>query len=104
MTRRKAPAKKPLRVASAVEGDLRELAKRDAKLARSGLAASALALAREMDNSSNSATSRAMCARALLDTLDRLWALAPAEQEKDRLDDLSARRAARIAGGAKAKS
>ena len=86
-----------LSVVGGVERDLEELAVRDAGLARSGLAAAALALARELDNSKNSATSRAMCSRALVETLDRLWELAPEAEETDRLDDLSSRRASRIA-------
>jgi hypothetical protein len=82
-------------VVKSVEADLRDLAKRDKQLAKSGLAASALALAGEMDDPGNSATSKAMCARALAETFDRLRALAPAAQEKDRIDELSARRSAR---------
>jgi hypothetical protein len=64
----------------------------------SALAATALALARELDRSGNSATSKSMCARALLDCLDRLRALAAEEPVADRLDDLAARRSARKAG------
>ena len=94
-------AKPKLTVLAAVEGDLKLLAKRDPALAKSALAASALALARLLDDGSNSATSRAMCARALTETLDRLFERAPDEQEADKLDDLSARRAARLAGGSK---
>lgn len=76
--------------------DLADLARKDARLAASGLAASAMALAREMDSSENSATSKSMCAGRLLDTLDRLRELAPREREKDALDDLAARRAKRV--------
>lgn len=96
------PVRKALTVVGAVEQDLRELARRDKTLATSGLAASALALAREIDKPKNSATSKSMCARALLDTLGRLRELAPVEQEADSLDDLTARRIARVAGGAAA--
>ena len=84
-------------VAKAVEADLRLLAKRDAKLARSGLAASALMLARRQDDEGNSATSVALCARAMREAMDRLWELAPADEEADRVDDLAARRARRRA-------
>lgn len=66
------------------------------ELANSALAASALALAREMD-SPNSATSKSMCAKALLETMDRLRSLAPVEEEADDLDELSRARRARIA-------
>lgn len=85
-------------VHAAVERDLMALPD---DLANSALGASALALAREMD-SQNSATSKSMCAKALLETMDRLRSLAPEREEKDQVDDLSARRAARIAGGAAA--
>jgi hypothetical protein len=87
------------KVATAVRAELKELEKREPALAQSGLAATALALARDLDNPRNSATSRSMCARALLDTLNRLYELAPEAEEKTDLDDLSARRATRIAGG-----
>jgi hypothetical protein len=61
------------------------------------LAASALALARELDDQGNSATSKAACVRSLLETLDRLGGLCPA---RDALEELVARRAARRAGNA----
>ncbi len=92
--------KRALRAVAAVEENLKLLARRDPQLARSPLAASLLALARELDAPGNSATSRAMCAKAYSDTFEQLWALAPEDEEADRLDDLSARRAARLAGGA----
>lgn len=82
-------------VAGAVRRDLGEIAKRDKGLAESSLAMSALRLAELMDDAENSATSRSMCGRELRDTLGRLRELAPKEETKDGLDDLSARRAAR---------
>jgi hypothetical protein len=100
-----AAARKPktFKVVDAVQRDLAAIAKLDKGLARSGLAASALALAKELDNPENSATSKSMCARALTEQLDHLRELAPDEEKGDKLDDLSARRAARLAGSAKAK-
>lgn len=83
-------------VEAAVTRDIAELAGRDERLAESGLAASALALARELDNP-NSATSKSMCARSLLETLDRLRQLAPPERKRDRIDELASRRASRRA-------
>ena len=98
------PPRKPpeTSVAAAVERDLKDIAKRDAALAKSTLAMSALRMAREMDSAGNSATSKSMCARELRDTLDRLLELAPKEERGDGLDDLSARRERRLAGGAAA--
>lgn len=87
--------KLPANVVSAVEADLRELGKRDPKLARSAQAAAALALARELDDE-NSATSKSMCAKALNETMDRLRELAPPERKKDGIDELSARRTKRL--------
>lgn len=90
-----------IKVVPAVQRDLKKLAERDPDLARSSLAASALALAREMDNPKNSATSKSMCARSLIETLDRLEEAAPDEQqEASPLDELKARRAARRAAAA----
>ena len=85
-------------VAQAVE---RDLAKLPEDLATSGLAALCLALAREIDNP-NSATSKSMCARALLDAQIILRELTPTEEEQDDLDDLAARRSARLSRGATA--
>lgn len=66
-------------------------------VATSSLAASALAMARELDYPWNSATSKSMCARALTETMDRLRELAPPEKEKDGVDDLERKRAERRA-------
>ena len=85
-------------VVDAVQRDLADIAKADPKLGASGLAGSALALARMIDDDTNSATSRASCAHELREALDRLRELAPKQADKDGLDDLGARRAKRIAG------
>ena len=84
-------------VTAAVRRDLAAIRKLDASLADSALAALALALAAEIDDD-NSATSKSMNGRVLLDTLATLRELAPVEAEKDSLDDIARRRAARIAG------
>jgi hypothetical protein len=78
----------------AVRQDLRVLRRSAPGVGDASLEALALSLARELDNTKTSATSKSMCARALLDTLERLRSLS-AEEETDGLDDLSARRAAR---------
>lgn len=83
-------------VVAAVRRELRELDKRVSGLSKLTLAASALALAREIDDPSNSATSKSMCARALNETMDRLRQLAPAEEDETPLDDLQKRRAAKL--------
>ena len=88
----------PTRLVESVEHDMAELRKRAPQIADSALAASALAMAMEVENPFNSATSKSMCAKALLDALDRLRELTPVEAESDELDDLARRRAARIAG------
>jgi hypothetical protein len=74
----------------------RDLARMPEDLATSALAASALALAGEMDNR-NSATSKSMCAKALLDTLNRLRELSPPVRVEDDLDRQRAKREARLA-------
>lgn len=85
-------------VTAGVLSDLTLIAKADANLARSSLANAAIVLAREMDTAGNSATSKSMCATALLTTMNRLWELTPAEEKGDGLDDLAARRATRLGG------
>lgn len=73
-----------------------------ANLAESPLAASALAMAREIDNAGNSATSKSMCQARLQDALKEIRTLAPEVLEADPLDELEHRRATRIARGSAA--
>lgn len=78
----------PRTVADAVRHDLAALAKREPSIPDTALAASALELARQLDDPDNSATSKSMCSRALTEVMDRLEALAPPKREGDRLDEL----------------
>lgn len=84
-------------VRAAVARDLKAL---PGDHARSALAATALALAREIDDPGNPATAKSMCARALTETLDKLRALAPQEEREDGVDEIASRRAARLGGAA----
>ncbi len=83
---------KPPSTVEGVESDLKAL---PSHLARSALAAAALSLAREMDASETSATAKAACSRSLVQVQRELRALAPAREEVDALDELTARREAR---------
>jgi hypothetical protein len=85
-------------VVSVVEALERELGLMGERASGSALAASALVLARQLDDPGVSATSKSMCARALRELLDRLRELAPEEDAGDRLDEIAARRASRRAG------
>jgi hypothetical protein len=85
-------------VVAAVKRDLGRLS--DPDLADSGLAATALALAAEVDSPKNSATSKSMCAKALMDALTALHAHQPQEVPNDDVDQLAAKRAARRAATA----
>ena len=86
--RKKAPAT----VVAAVERDLKRLG---GDWAGSALAATALAMARELDDVNNSATSKSMCAARLREAMDRLLELAPPKAERDRIDEVAQRRARR---------
>lgn len=86
-----------LAVVEAAEREVAAIRQRDPGLADSALAASAVALAYEIANPYNSATSKSMCAREMRDTLDRLRELAPEEDHADSLDELKQRRAERQA-------
>jgi len=97
-----AAKKTPLSVLSAVENDLKELAKRDKRLAASTEAAAALALARDLDAVGTSPNARSMLAKELRDLMAVLYARAPAEEVQDRVDELSKRRQARRAGSSTA--
>jgi hypothetical protein len=83
-------------VVVAVEQELEDLGP---VAAGSALAAAALALARELDVP-NSATSKSMCAKALVEVLREVRALAPARKETDGVDELTTRRAERRAAAA----
>lgn len=85
------------RVIDAVERDLAEIRKRKPALADSQLGATAIALAYELENPYNSATSKSMCARALNETMDKLRELAPAKPEADGIDQLEKKRTQRRA-------
>lgn len=86
------------RKAGAVEvATKRDMARLPKDLAESSLAASAVALARELDGPS-SATSKSMCAKAHLELMDRLRELAPpVQQEDDALDRINNGRVLRLA-------
>ncbi len=83
---------------AAVQDELKLMAERSPAIRGSALAALAVALAREVDDPGNSATSKSLCAGRLIDAVDRLRASVPAEVEADGLDDLAARRDRRLAG------
>lgn len=90
----------PTNVIDAVGRDLEAIRKLSPALAESALAATATKLAYELEDPYNSATSKSMCAKALNETLERLRELAPAAKEADGIDELSSRRAERLAGRA----
>lgn len=52
------------------------------------LGATALALAAELDDPDNSATSKSMCARALNETMREIRDLCPPEREVTRVDEI----------------
>jgi hypothetical protein len=83
-------------VARAVEKDLAEIRKRDPDLADSGLAASALALARGIDEGASLAM-RSMATKELRENLDRIRELAPKQKREDSIDRLAQQRAKRRA-------
>jgi hypothetical protein len=70
-------------------------------VAGSALAAMALALGREIEHPYNSATSKSMCAKSLMEALDRLRAIAPPKQEADGIDDIAGQREKRRAAAAR---
>jgi len=82
-------------VIDATEAELATLAKRNPEIEGSALAASAVALAYEIQNPYNSATSKSMCARELRETMAKLRELAPEAEREDGIDELGNRREAR---------
>lgn len=81
-------------VETAVRAELRVLG---VEPATSAIAASAIELARQLDNPRNSATAKSMCAGRLQEALDRLLELNPPQQEATPLDEITQRRAERLA-------
>lgn len=84
-------------VVEAVERELEEIRRRRGAEYDSALAATALAMAFELQDPFNSATSKSMCAKALSEAMRELHALAPPQKETDGVDDLATRRAERRA-------
>ncbi len=85
---------------SVESGVQRDLDRMGPEAQGSALAESALALAAAMDEPGNSATSKAMCAKALMETMATLRALAPPAKKADAIDDLAVARANRRAAAA----
>lgn len=94
-------AQRKMSVEAAVRRELRSLAGVDRRAAESGQAATALALAKRIDDPETSAAATASCARALVLVLDELrlrgMPKAPAAEKGDRLDELTTRRQERLA-------
>lgn len=89
-------------VVEAVHRDLDVIREQDEALADSTFAATAVRLAYELEHPYNSATSKSMCAKTLLEALNRLRELAPEPEEGDDIDELQARHAADLARSAAA--
>lgn len=78
-------------VTSVVEAVARDLERLGGDVADSALAATALALAAEIDGA-NSATSKSMCARELRETMALLREQAPPAVVADRIDEVKSAR------------
>lgn len=81
-------------VEAAVRAELESMAVDPARDAR---AATALEMARQLDDPDNSATSKSMCAGRIQEALDRLLELHPPQQEDTPLDRIKGDRVLRIA-------
>lgn len=79
-------------VTPALEAELKKLPE-DAQ--NSALAATALSLAKVIDGGETSAGAKAALYKVYIELLDRLRALAPDEQQEDKLDELRKRRSSR---------
>jgi hypothetical protein len=79
----------------AARRDLAALKKRSPELATGARAEAVLALARRIDDRETSATACSLCAHEMDSLLRRLEAMAPADQRRDRVDEINERRRAR---------
>lgn len=82
-------------VVEATEREVAALGERAPEVGGSALASAAVALAYELTNPFNSATSKSMCARELREAMARLRELAPPKAERDRIDEVARKREAR---------
>jgi hypothetical protein len=89
---------------SVVDAVTRDIEALGSRAVGSTLAETALALAAELDKPKNSATSKSMCAKAMIDVFRELRFVAPARQEADGVDELTRRRADRRAASADSAS
>ena len=80
------PAAASMDPVEAVEHQISDAAESTSSTSVAAVAATALAMAHELVNPFNSATSKSMCAARLLDALEKLRELAPPGEEDDRLD------------------
>ena len=87
-------------VSEAVEAELAAMDKRLPGVSSSVVAASALALAFELDDPGNSATSKSMCAKELREHMAALEARLPPAKTSDAVDDLERKRKKRQAAAA----
>lgn len=83
-------------VLEATRRDLAAIGRRQKTLATGGLAASALALARTLDDSETAPAARAACAKTLAEILAQLREQAPPAQVRDRVDSLQRRAGAKL--------
>ncbi len=90
------PRRKPTPVETAVKREIAEAAMRSPGSEKSAAAAVAVHLARDVEGDDRLAA-RVTAAKVLLDAVDRIRAIPPADQAADRLDDLAKRRAHRKA-------
>lgn len=88
---------RPARVIDAIEAEIESWRGIASKVAESTYAATAVALAYEVEDPYNSATSKAYCAKELRETMTLLRSMLPVEKRKDGVDDLESRRAERLA-------
>lgn len=86
-------------VLEAVERDLAGIRERDPKVASSATAAAAMQMAIELEHPYNSATSKSMCAKALMEAMRELRDLVPPVEKKGELHAIKDARAARLADG-----
>lgn len=83
----------------AVERDLAGIRERDADVADSATAAAAMRMAIELEHPYNSATSKSMCAKAMIEAMRELRDLVPPVEKKGELHAIKDARAARLADG-----
>lgn len=95
---------RPSRMIDATEGEIESWRTVAPKVAASAYAAAAVAMAYEVEDPYNGATSKAYCAKELRETMTLLRGMLPVEKKNDGVNDIERKREERLAAARNAET